>query len=297
MQQLIGFAKGLGVETEDKKMSELTTMRVGGKARITLYPDRLSQLSKLIVFLKKNSIPYLVLGMGSNVVASDKGYDGAVIKTTRLNKLFVIGRTIIAECGCTGRQIANAARLHGLKGAEFLSTIPTTIGGAVVGNSGCFGFCVGDIVSKVGATNGKNKIFSKCDMKFCYRSSVMESNGYVVTKVILRLQRGNVSDVESVENTLKFLKQSSQPLNMASSGSVFKRGKDYSAAELIDKAGLKGYAIGNARVSEKHSGFIVNEGEATAEDVMQLTRYIEKTIFEIYNIRLDREVKFVGEFD
>ncbi len=283
----------------DADLNTLTTVKTGGKAKVVVSPNSSEQLIKIIRIVKQNKIPFFILGNGSNVLASDKGFNGVIIKPGRfLSQIFFEKDLIAAEAGATTAMLANFAMQYGLTGAEFLSTIPATVGGAVAMNAGCFGYTVKDKVQKVIAAdeNGEH-VFYANQLMFGYRTSIFENNGMVIIRAYFKFEQSDKEKVEEVMAKLKSLKRNLQPLDFPSFGSVFKRHEGISPAIMIDKLGFKGLTVGGAKVSEKHAGFFVNTGKATTEDFLTLINIVGSKVYEVYGVKLKTEVKYLGDTD
>lgn len=278
-------------------MSSYTTMQVGGIASVVAFVRSAEEMITAIREAKNNCVKYVVMGNGSNVVFSDEGFDGLVIVTSEM-KEFSIERNIIkADCGASLSRISAAAQRAELTGLEFAYGIPGTIGGGVVMNAGAFGGNLSDVVISSICYDTKNETIRKIDgaeHQFRYRDSVYQKNpNLIVLAVMMRLEHGKMEDIVSKMNENIKTRKEKQPLEYPSAGSVFKRPIGYYAGELIENCGLKGYRIGGAEVSEKHAGFIVNRGEATADDVTRLVNHVRSTVFDQYAVDLECEIRFI----
>jgi UDP-N-acetylmuramate dehydrogenase len=290
---------GIAEKIFDADLNTLTTVKTGGKAKVLLSPQSKEQLIEILKTVKQNNLPFFILGKGSNVLASDKGFNGVVIKPGRfLSQIFFENDLVVAEAGATTAMLANFAMQYGLTGVEFLSTIPASVGGAVAMNAGCFGYTVGEKVEKVVAVDEKGEhVFYANQLMFDYRTSIFQDNGMVITKVYFKLVPSDTKEVEKTMAKLLSLKRSLQPLDFPSFGSVFKRHEGISPAIMIDKLGFKGFAVGGAKVSEKHAGFFVNTGKATTEDFLTLINIVGNKVYEVYGVKLETEVKYLGDTD
>ena len=278
-------------------MSRHTTFRVGGEAACMLLIHSEEELCKLIPYFKLIGQEYFILGNGSNLLVGDKGYHGIVLKLDKgMQEIQVEDTRIRVKAGALLSQTANLARDHGLTGMEFAAGIPGSIGGAVVMNAGAYEGEMKQIVESVRAMNTDGEILTLDNdtMEFGYRTSVIRNRPFVVLEAVLTLQKGDVQAITARMEELAQLRRSKQPLEYASAGSTFKRPEGYFAAKLIEDAGLKGCARGGAQVSEKHAGFVVNKGDATAKDVCELTDYIKSEVMEKFGIGLELEVVKVG---
>ena len=280
-------------------LSNHTTMQVGGIAPVVAYVRNVEELITAIREAKNNGVKYTVIGNGSNVVFSDNGFDGLVVVTTEMKKISVEGNQIKADCGASLTRLALEAQRASLSGLEFAYGIPGTVGGGVFMNAGAFGGSLSDVVVSSICYDAKNDSIRKIDREeheFRYRESIYTQNpNYIILAVLLELKSGKIEDIVEKMNENIRARKEKQPLEYPSAGSAFKRPVGFYAGELIEKCGLKGYRIGGAEVSEKHAGFIINRGGATAEDVMRLVEHVKTTVFLEYSIVLECEIKYIGE--
>ena len=275
---------------ENEPLCNHTSFKIGGPARVMVVPDSKDTLAKMMPVLKCTK--YTVMGNGSNLLVSDEGYDGVVIKISgTMNSISIDGNIITAGAGALLSKIGNAAKLKSLTGFEFASGIPGTVGGAVFMNAGAYGGEMKDVVISSSYIDMDGNTGEITHHEFGYRTSVYKNNGKFVTEVKIRLEHGEIDDIQ--RKMLDFAKRRSdkQPLEYPSAGSVFKRPEGYFAGKLIEDAGLKGYTIGGACVSEKHSGFIINKGGATCKDVLALIDYIKSTVYQQFGVELEQEVR------
>ena len=284
---------------ESEPMSLHTTFKIGGNADWFLTPKSETQLSEILKVLTKSKIDYFVLGNGSNLLVADKGFRGAVINTSKLmNKINVSNDKVYAESGAILTRVSNAALAAGLSGLEFASGIPGTVGGAVYMNAGAYEHEMKEVIESVRYMDVFGDIFeipcSKCE--FGYRTSVFAKNDSIVIGCTFKLAKDNPDDIKARISDYTHRRVSKQPLEKPSAGSTFKRPVGYFAGGLIEQANLKGYSIGGAQVSEKHAGFIVNTGNATAKDVIELIEYVKDIVYVKYGVMLEPEVKMIGEF-
>ncbi len=280
-------------------MKKHTTFRIGGPADYYLCPHSTEEMQKILQICKENNIEFFILGNGSNLLVSDKGYRGAVIQLWKnFSDIIAEEKTITVKAGALLSKVAAEALEEGLTGMEFASGIPGTIGGAVVMNAGAYGGEMKDIIKEVTVLTKEGEILtlSKEEMNFGYRTSVVKEKGYVVISVVLQLEKGEREKIRKVMDDLKERRVTKQPLDMPSAGSTFKRPEGYFAGKLIMDAGLRGFSVGGAQISEKHCGFVVNKGDATAADVLGLIREVQKRVQEQFGVTLEPEVKFLGEF-
>lgn len=274
-----------------------TSFRIGGPADVLIIPQSVDELIKVMDLIKSENIPYFILGNGTNVIVSDKGIRGVVIKLTAIRKISVDGEVIVSEAGALLSSIANTALDNELTGFEFASGIPGTLGGAITMNAGAYGPEIKDVVEKVEVIDRNGSIYEvkNGNMRFGYRSSLIQSDNLIALRAWIHLKKGNYKDIKAKMDELNGLRKMKQPLEYPSAGSVFKRPEGFYAGKLIQDAGLSGYTIGGAQVSEKHCGFIINKGNATADDVLNLIAYIKKTVKDKFGVDLETEVKIIGE--
>ncbi|MDD3338329.1 MAG: UDP-N-acetylmuramate dehydrogenase [Lachnospiraceae bacterium] len=276
-----------------------TTFRIGGPADYYVCPDTIEELHKIIEACKKEKMPYFILGNGSNLLVSDAGYHGVVIQIYRnLNEIRTEGNCLIAQAGALLSQVARAALDAGLGGFEFAAGIPGTLGGAAVMNAGAYGGEMKDVLREVTVLDhcGEIRRIPVEELALGYRTSVIKTAGYVVLEAVLGLEEKDPAAIAEKMNELKEQRVSKQPLEYPSAGSTFKRPEGYFAGKLIMDAGLRGYSCGGAQVSEKHCGFVINKGNATAKDVRDLIDYVTAAVKEKFGVTLETEVKFLGEF-
>ena len=283
----------------NEPMKKHTTFRIGGPADYYLCPHSAKEIQKVVEICREEKIPYFILGNGSNLLVSDKGYRGAVIQLWKnVSDIRVDGCLIEAKAGASLAKIAAQALEEGLTGMEFAAGIPGTLGGAVVMNAGAYGGEMKDILKEALVMDEEGKIFTleKENLKLGYRTSIVKEKGYIVLAATLELKPGNREEIRKLMEDLKQRRAEKQPLDMPSAGSTFKRPEGYFAGKLIMDAGLRGFSVGGAQISEKHCGFVVNTGEASASDVLNLIREVQKRVRENSGVGLETEVKFLGEF-
>ncbi len=283
----------------NEPMSAHTTFKIGGPADVFVTPRSRSALIAAIKLFKQLGFKYQIIGNGSNLLVGDKGIRGAVIEIGKaLGEINISGNTITAQSGVLLSKLANSAARNGLSGLEFASGIPGSLGGAVYMNAGAYGGEMKDVITKVTYLDDNCDVrelpADKCD--FGYRHSFFTDKDYVILEAEMRLVHKSVRVILDDIKELTERRVSKQPIDKPSAGSTFKRPEGYYAAALIEQAGLKGYSRGGAAVSEKHSGFVVNNGGATAEDVLSVIRHVRKTVFEKNGVNLETEVKLIGEF-
>ncbi len=280
---------------ENEPLSKHTTFRIGGDARYYFKPKNPEEIYDIITYCMDKNIRYYVLGNGSNVLFSDDGFDGVIVEIfNNMSETKIENDTIYAGAGVLLSKLAAAARDRGLKGMEFASGIPGTLGGGIVMNAGAYGGEMKDIVEYVDIMEQDGHInkYSCEDMKFGYRTSIV-NDGKIVVGAMLKLEYGDKQSISARMEELKNARVSKQPLEYPSAGSTFKRPEGYFAGKLIEDAGLKGYRVGNAMVSEKHCGFVINCGGAGSDDVLNVINDVSDTVFEKFGVRLEPEVKIV----
>ena len=279
----------------DLAFSGLTTLGCGGKIKITAYPDTLKKLVRIVRLFERLGVSYCLLGRGSNVLASDDDYDGAVIVTTKLNKLVIRGRSAYALCGASTVALASQLQSRALTGGEFLACLPATVGGAVVTNAGCYGQQIKDIVRGVKVLYyGKIRRISGKKCNFGKRKSVFSQiDGYTILSVKMKLARSTQNEVATRITEMRKRKSATQPLNYRSAGSALYHDK-VAVSRLLDNAGLKGYTVGGARVSEKHAGFVINIDKATSKDLYLVIRHMQSTLRERYGIDAKLEIRLIN---
>ena len=295
--ELIAFAKENQIAVlQNEPMREHTTFRIGGPAKLFATVNE-EQLALLIRKAEELYIPYIVVGNGSNLLVSDAGYPGLIIKIADAPVRMLDTCTLEASAGTSLARLAVAAAEAGLTGLEFAHGIPGTVGGAVMMNAGAYDGQISDVLVPSCCYDGAEKQFLKLEKDahlFTYRhSSYMEHPCRVVTSAIFRLQPGNKDAIRAKMSELNSRRREKQPLEFPSAGSTFKRPEGHFAGKLIEDCGLKGYRIGGAQVSEKHAGFVINAGGATCQDVVQLMEYIEQQVYQRFAIRLEREVRVI----
>ena len=279
-------------------LSKLTTFRIGGPCTALAVPKSRQVLAALLSRLDHGGIPRVVLGNGSNILASDEGYRGVVIRTTAIKEVSVCSHTIEADCGALLSSVVRLANKNGISGFSRLVGIPATLGGALFMNAGAFGECVGDAVVSVcavPASGGPPLSLTRAECLFDYRKSIFQAHSLVILSARLSGGFSSPDDLTAEsENTLS-ARAEKQPLDLPSAGSAFRRPENGYAGRLIEAAGLSGYAVGGASVSKKHAGFIVNNGGATARDVKTLIEHIRDTVMERFGVLLMREIEYLGE--
>ena len=283
----------------EEAMSQHTTFKIGGPADYFLMPDKGEDVGRVIKICKEKEIPYFILGNGSNLLVGDGGYRGAVIQIYRnMSSVTVEGNEITAQAGALLSAVAAAAKNASLTGFEFAGGIPGTIGGAVVMNAGAYGGEMKDVLTEVTVMNAEGDIFTLPteELELGYRTSIIKTAGYIVLEAKIRLKEGDPEVIRETMKDLTIRRTTKQPLEYPSAGSTFKRPEGYFAGKLIVDSGLAGYQVGGAQVSEKHCGFVINAGDATARDVRTLMDNVRDIVYKKYGVTLEPEVKFLGEF-
>lgn len=295
---LCGCAGGENVRRQEP-MSLHTTFRIGGPADLFVTPGSIQAVADSIRICKETQTPYAVIGNGSNLLVSDTGYRGVIIQIGRnLNQVSVNGEEIRAQAGAMLSVIAKTALSESLTGFEFASGIPGTLGGAAVMNAGAYGGEMKDVLTEVTVLTreGEIRMVPAEKLEMGYRTSLAAKNGWIILEAVLKFQKGDAEAIRGRMEELKMQRVTKQPLDLPSAGSTFKRPEGYFAGKLIMDAGLRGFTVGGAQISEKHCGFVVNKGGATAEDVRNLICAVQKKVQEDAGVKLEPEVKFLGEF-
>lgn len=283
----------------DEPMKKHTTFRIGGNAKCFVTPQNIDTLQEIIACCRSHNVEYFVMGNGSNLLVSDKGYSGVVIQLFRnFQEITVDGNRITAQAGALLSSVANMALKKDLTGFEFAAGIPGTIGGAIVMNAGAYDGEMKQVVQEVKVLDSQGKVFvlTREQLELGYRTSRLQKESLIALEITIELSQGSHEAIESRMNELKERRTSKQPLEFPSAGSTFKRPEGNYAGKLIMEAGFRGYQVGGARVSDKHCGFVVNAGEATAADVIELTNQIQDKVYKDTGIRLEMEIRKLGEF-
>lgn len=293
----------------NEPMKKYTTFKVGGPAECLIKIENINELKEILKFTNENNIKLTVLGNGSNVLILDKGISGITLIIKIENTEFeeteenlnskLIGQKTKIKLGA-GEKIAKVGMVffkESLTGFEEIAGIPGTIGGAVRMNAGANGREMKDIIKNVKCLDyqGNEKVFTNEEMEFGYRTSILKKEKYIVTEVEIELEKGNQEEIKEKMDMYKEKRKNSQPLEYPSAGSTFKRGMDFITAKLIDEAGLKGTNVGDAEVSTKHGGFIINKGNAKAKDILELVEIVKKEVYKKYQKQIELEVEIVGE--
>ncbi len=280
------------------QMKEHTYFKIGGPVDLLVTPESIEEVQQAVKSCIEADIPYMIIGNGTNLLVSDKGIRGVVIKIAeQFNEFSVEGNTMTAAAGCLLSTLSKVAMTHHLGGFEFASGIPGTVGGAIVMNAGAYGGEMKDVVTSVTLIDEHGQIskVSSEKMAFDYRKSIISGTKKVVLEVEMAFESKDAGEIKEIIDELTVKRTTKQPLEMPSAGSTFKRPPDNFAGKLIDDAGLRGLRHGDAQVSEKHCGFVVNRGNATANEVETLIKIVQKTVYDQFGIMLEPEVKIIGE--
>lgn len=302
MQNKNEWIRKLGEQVEilvAEPMKNHTTFRIGGPADALALPKTPEEVAEVVRFCHEHAQPYYVLGNGSNLLVSDEGYRGLVLQLYRnFNDIQVNGETITVQSGAMLAAVARTAYQTGLTGLEFASGIPGTIGGAVVMNAGAYGGEMRNVLKEVTVLTkeGEVLVIPAKALELGYRTSVIPKNEWIVLGAVLQLKKGDQEQILARMEELKEQRITKQPLDLPSAGSTFKRPEGYFAGKLIMDAGLRGFTVGGAQVSEKHCGFVVNRGNATAADVWELICEVKRRVKEMTGVELEPEVKLLGDF-
>ncbi len=300
----IDFIKYLFIKQEDidclfdEPLCNHTSFRIGGVCDALVQPKNIEQLAEILQLLKIHQVPFIVIGNGSNLLVCDNGITGVVIKIGKnMSDIDCEDDCITVQSGAMLSSVAKVALEQSLCGFEFAAGIPGSIGGAVVMNAGAYDGEFKDIVKSVTAINydGQIKKFTASEMNFSYRKSIFQQGGYIILSAVLQLSKGDKKAIDAKLQDFAKRRKAKQPLELPSAGSFFKRPQGHFAGELIERVGLKGFCIGNAQISDKHAGFIVNRGGASCEDVLQLMRLSQDKVYEQFKVKLEPEVKILGE--
>lgn len=279
-------------------MSRHTTFRIGGMADVFISARSALEIEKVIHLCKETETPYIIMGNGSNMLVGDKGIRGVVIQVgSSMSKCAVDGETVRAEAGIMMSSLAKKILEASLTGFEFASGIPGTLGGGIYMNAGAYGGELKDIIESVTfiCPDGLIKTETADKLDFGYRHSMFVQGGYTILSCKMKLRYGNYDEIKSLMADYNSRRSEKQPLSQPSAGSTFKRPEGHFAGKLIQDAGLMGYSIGGAMVSDKHAGFVVNTGGATAADVLNLIKHIQNTVEEKFGVKLEPEVRLIGE--
>lgn len=283
----------------NEPMKMHTSFRAGGPAAWYAEPETAEELGALVSLFQKAGLPWYIVGNGSNLLVSDQGYPGLIISTSRFDRLETEGEILRAGSGVLLSKAASLALKCGLTGLEFAAGIPGTVGGACVMNAGAYGSETKDVLlsATVLTPEGQIKRIPAEELELGYRTSCIPGNGYVVLEAEYALKRGEPEAIKARMDELSAKRREKQPLEYPSAGSTFKRPEGYFAGKLIMDAGLRGFTVGGAQVSEKHCGFVINRGNASAEDVRSLIFQVQDRVYRQFGVKLEPEVRFLGEFE
>ncbi|OFI07492.1 UDP-N-acetylenolpyruvoylglucosamine reductase [Clostridium acetireducens DSM 10703] len=281
----------------NEPMKNHTSFKVGGPVDILVMPETYKEVLFVIELCKEYSIPYYLIGNGSNLLVRDGGIRGVVIKLCKLDKVEIKENKIISQCGASITKVSKIALENELKGLEFACGIPGSVGGAATMNAGAYDGDISQVVERVSVIDDKGNVLnlSNGELEFGYRTSAILKYNYIVLEVVFKLEKGNYNDIKNKIEELSKKRREKQPLEFASAGSTFKRPKGHFTGKLIEDSGLKGMRVGDAEVSKKHAGFIINRGNAHAKDILELINFVKKTVKEEYNVELATEVRIIGE--
>lgn len=283
----------------NEPMASHTTFRVGGDADYFVEISSAQELANIIKYLKQMEYSYFILGNGSNLLVGDKGYQGVILHLgERFSEIAVEGESITAQAGAMLSFVAKTAAKNGLSGLEFASGIPGTVGGAVVMNAGAYDGEMKQVITEVTVMSEEGEILVlDCEtMEFGYRTSIIKNRPFVVLSAKMQLKKGDVVEIQSKMDDFGERRRSKQPLEYPSAGSTFKRPEGYFAGKLIMDAGLRGYRIGGAQVAEKHCGFVINIGNATAADISELMEEVSEKVERQFGVTLEPEIIRIGTF-
>ncbi|MCQ4796067.1 UDP-N-acetylmuramate dehydrogenase [Anaerofustis stercorihominis] len=281
----------------DEPMKKHSNFRSGGNAKFYLTPQTVDEFVEVVKYLKENDEKFIVLGRGTNILVKDGGLKETVVSTFKMTSYEINGEVITANAGTPLALIANKALASYLAGFEFAGGIPGSLGGGVFMNAGAHGGEMKDVLIDVtvfDTSDGKVKVLKPEDLDLRYRHSNIEEKGYIVLSARIQLHKGNKEEIKASMDEFKEYRTRTQPSD-PSAGSTFKRPEGYIAAKLIDEAGLKGYHIGDAGVSEKHAGFVINKSNASTKEILDVIDYVKKEVYNKYKVKLEEEVRIIGE--
>lgn len=282
---------------ENEPMKRHITFKAGGPAAYLVTPENADKLAGVIKLCRKSGVRYQIIGNGSNVLFTDDGYDGVVIVIgKKMSSITVDNSVVSAGAGAKLAALASEAAAHSLTGLEFASGIPGTVGGAIVMNAGAYGGEIKDVIISATVYDCENDgivILGNDELELGYRQSVIQKMEYIVLEACFELEHGDKNEINEKIKDLNDRRKSKQPLSYASAGSTFKRPEGYYAGGLIEECGLKGFGVGDAKVSEKHAGFVVNTGGASASDILSVIKHVQDTVYEQKKVRLEPEVRII----
>jgi len=281
---------------ENEMMKDYTTFRIGGKADVVVKPGSYEEVAIAVKLCKENQVPYYILGNGSNLLVADEGYRGVIIQIyNRLDEVKVEGNRVVAQAGALLSKIATKAMENSLTGLEFAHGIPGTLGGAVVMNAGAYNGEMKQVLVSCDVLDEEGNILNLTNeqLELGYRTSIIQKKNYIVLGATIALEKGNQQEIKAYMKELMTRRKEKQPLEKPSAGSTFKRPVGYFAGKLIMDSDLRGYKVGGAMISEKHCGFVVNDGDATCKDVEDLIKHVQKVVKEKFQVDLEAEVKIL----
>ena len=290
---------GEGNVLKDEPMKMHTTFRIGGPADYFIQPSKIEEIRRIVAVCRECSIPYYIMGNGSNLLVGDKGFRGVIVQVFKqMSDVYADGERVYAQAGALLSKTAAVACEASLTGMEFASGIPGTLGGALRMTAGAYGGEMKQIVESAGVLTSEGEVLNLTneELGMGYRTSVIAKNDYVALSAVLKLEKGDRQEIRAYMEDLKERRVTKQPLEFGSAGSTFKRPEGYFAGKLIQDSGMQGYRVGDAQVSEKHCGFVINRGNATAAEVMQLMKDVADRVEEKFGVRLEPEVRRIGEF-
>ena len=281
----------------DVPLRDYTSFKIGGNADILVFPDSVSKVTAVADYARANDIPLLVIGKGSNLLVSDDGFRGVVINTCKMDEIYLLDETTVyCQSGASLSRLCRFALENSLTGLEFAFGIPGTAGGAAYMNAGAYGGEMKDVLicCEHITPDGRLAEFNADKLELGYRHSVYSDSDYIILSLVLRLEKGDKNEIKAKMDDLMSRRKDKQPLEFPSAGSTFKRPEGYFAGALIEQCGLKGYTSGGAQVSEKHAGFVINRGGATAKDVLDVINHCKETVYKETGVTIEPEVKIIG---
>lgn len=295
LEEIVGKEQVLTQEP----MKKHTTFKVGGPADYYVKPEKISQIQEILAVAKEEEVPVYIIGNGSNLLVGDKGYRGVIVQIYKnMNEITVEDKIVTAQAGALLSTIAREAANRGLGGFEFASGIPGTIGGAVAMNAGAYGGEMKQVLKEatILTKGGEVKTLTVEELKLGYRKSVIIDEDYIVLEAKMEFTPAKKEEIQEKMTQFAQARKEKQPLEYPSAGSTFKRPEGYFAGKLIQDTGLRGFSCGGAQVSEKHCGFVINKGDATAADIVELMKQVNEKVTAKFGVSLEPEVKMIGEF-
>ncbi|HEX3012396.1 MAG TPA: UDP-N-acetylmuramate dehydrogenase [Syntrophomonadaceae bacterium] len=282
----------------NEPMKEHTTFKIGGPVDVMVMPKSIEELQTIITTCASKHFPYIVFGLGSNILVRDKGYRGIAIKLgNSLKTIQITDNQIYCEAGIRLSELSRKSADSGLSGLEFAEGIPGSLGGAIVMNAGAYDGEMKNVITSVQAISpqGEIRTFNSSELEFSYRHSIFQANGFIVVSALMKLKYDSINAIKNKMREFARQRREKQPLEFPSAGSIFRRPEGFYVGPMIEKMGLKGYRIGGAEVSAKHAGFIINIGDAAASDVIQLIKYIQEKALNQYGVNLQPEIVIIGD--